>query len=159
MAVSLATKIVSGDDLRRLAAEMLRRLDGDFKKVERRKDIIVALSFNAASVVLAPDQIRHCDEGIVFTRAPLRGIVTIAPRGETGSDQPAIDGLYMRLSDRRRGFGSALFEAAIRRCFERGFERIRVDVQTRAMKQLIERLPEELRAHLDIHDYSGLSLF
>ena len=152
MAVSLKTKVVSGRDLNKIGDKITRRMADDFN---RAKSIPDKLSFSVSFTLFTGDRISCCDEGIVFARAPMRGVATIAPQGEMSDGQPTIVGVYVRLADRRKGFGSILLEAAVRRCLARGFDNIRVDAISRSGKRLVDKLSEELRAHLDIHDHSG----
>jgi len=149
-------KIVSGRELHGLANRITRQMANDFN---RAKSIPDKLSFNVAFTLFTGDRIMCFDEGIVFARAPLRGMATIAQQGEQHDGQPTIVGVYVRLANRGKGFGSILLEAAVRRCLERGFDNIRVDAISRGGKRLIEKLPEELLAYLDVHDLSRFSLF
>ncbi|MGH7141808.1 MAG: GNAT family N-acetyltransferase, partial [Minisyncoccia bacterium] len=59
--------------------------------------------------------------------------------------------VYIRLSERHQGYGLMLLQAAIERCFERGFDHIRVNAITAGGKRLVEQLTSELATHLDIH--------
>jgi GNAT superfamily N-acetyltransferase len=112
-----------------------------------------------AVMVIGGERAWVCDEAIVYAEDPLIGIATIAPEGEGGSGQPTIVGIYVRPADRKHGYGTALLAAAIRRCLERGFDNIRVDTLTKSGKKTVDKLPTELRVHLDIHDLSHLTPF
>jgi len=142
-------RIISGGELRKVAGEIIRN----------------AVSASDSKVIMAVcviggDRISCCDEGIVFTDDPHRGIATIAPEGEFGSDgMPSIVGVFVRKDDRRQGYATTLFEEAIRRCVDRGFEEIHVDVMSRGMMQIVEKLPDELRGVLRVHDMTTLSIF
>lgn len=138
----METRIVSGEEVRRIADE-----------------IIVATHDFLAVMIIGGERAWVCDEAIVFADDPLRGIGTIAPEGEGGSGQPTIVGVYVRPADRKRGYGLELFEAAIRRCLERGFNMIRVDALTKGGSALVKKLSPDLLAHLEVHDMSHLSPF
>lgn len=141
----METKIVSGAELRAVAHSIL------LEAVTARD----AQAF-MATIVIGGDRIACCDEGIVFVDDPYRGIATIAPVGEWGSDgTPSIVGVFVRESERRRGNGYALLEATVRRCQERGFKRVHIDVLSKGIMRAVEKLPAEMRELLDVSDQSA----
>ena len=104
-----------------------------------------------ATIVIGGDRIACCDEGVVFDDDPYRGVATIAPDGEFGGNGlPSILGVFVRATDRQRGYGTALFTAAVRRCIEQGFGRVHVDVLSEGMRHIVEKLPRDLRAVLEV---------
>jgi GNAT superfamily N-acetyltransferase len=80
------------------------------------------------------------------------GVATIAPEGEMMSGRPTIVALYVLPEFRQRGYGKILLEAAVERCLERGFEKIRVDVMSSYAMRAINSLPTHLRDALDVRD-------
>jgi GNAT superfamily N-acetyltransferase len=111
----------------------------------------------AIGILFVGDRFHCCDEGVgVFAEGELVGIATIAPEGEQGSGEPTIVGLYVVPEYRRRGIGTELMRAAVERCRERGFARVRVDVMSTGAKKAVARLPEALREVLDIHDLGAV---
>lgn len=112
----------------------------------------------AIGILFVGDRFACCDEGVgILVEGELVGIATIAPKGEAGSDgTPAIVGVFVARTHRGRGYGVALTQAAVERCRERGFTRVRVDVMSTGMKQSIARLPADLRALLDVYDQSTM---
>ena len=109
-------------------------------------------------IILTGDRILCCDEAIVISDGLLPlGIVTISPQGEKNDGCPAIVGIFVRPSARKKGIGSELLEAAIRRCIERGFTRdIDVTLISEEGKRLIDKLSLELKGVLRINDLSGV---
>ncbi len=140
----METKVVGYSEFAPLAQKM-------FKEAIAAKDPLMAISI----VVLSGDRITCCDEAIVFTDDPEIGMATISPDGEMRDGTPTIVGVYVRSADRGKGLGTELMAAAVRRCMERGFEKIRVDVLTIGSKRAVEKLPAELRARLEVTDNSG----
>jgi len=119
----MQTRIIAGGKLRKIAGDLIRN-------AASTQDLQAFMS----ACVIRGDRISCCDEGIVFADDPYRGIVTIAPQGELGSDgMPSIVGIFVRQEDRRQGYATTLFEEAIRRCVERGFQEIRIDVTSKTM--------------------------
>lgn len=102
------------------------------------------------------DRIFCCDEGVAVEikedgKSVIAGIATIAPEGEMGSGEPTIVGVYIRSEYRRRGLAMALTEATIRRCQQRGFVRIRMDIVSAHFMGVLGKLSPKLRAVLDVH--------
>lgn len=123
-------------------------------------ELILATQDFLAVSFIGGDRISCCDEGVVAKRwGRVIGLATIAPHGEVGSGEPTIVGVYVLPTYRRRGIGRAVFEAAVQRCVERGFEKIRVDALTRGGLQLTQVLPAELAERLDVRDFSYLTPF
>lgn len=105
-------------------------------------------------VLLTGDRLSCCDEtvAIIDDSGQIVGVATIAPHGEEGSSQPTIVALYIRPSARGQGLAKPLQEATIRRCLERGFKKIRVDVMSARMMKVINSLSSELRDVLEVYD-------
>ena len=144
----METKVLGYNEFLPLAERMLKAVIAD-------KDEGMMASF----VVLSGDRITCCDEVVVFANDPELGIVTISSEGEMGDGTPTIVGMYVRPSSRGKSFGTALLAAAVRRCVERGFEKVRIDTLTRASKRAVDKLPDELKARLDVHDMSSFTPF
>lgn len=103
--------------------------------------------------LLSGDRITCCDEVVAgFVDGRIVGVCTIAPEGEEGSGQPTIVAFYTHPDHRKRGYGRQIVEATVRRCLERGFQKIRVDTLSTYAKRICEQLPQELKAALDVHD-------
>ena len=99
------------------------------------------------------DRLSCCDEGVAIEEeGVIVGIATIAPFGEERSKQPTIVAMYILPAYRRRGYGKILLEAAINRCLEREFSKIRVDVMSSHAMRIINSLPAYLHDVLDVHD-------
>ena len=137
----MQTKIIDETELLHIAEQMLRIAisGGD-------SAMFVAVS------ILTGDRVTCCDEAVVFACDSLCGVATIAPLGEMGEGLPTIVGLYVRQTDRRKGYGSVLLEAAVRRCLDRGFEIIRIDAVTTGALRVIGKLPVDLQKRLEVHD-------
>lgn len=133
----MKTRIIIGDELARVAEAIIRETPE-------------MLSI----MVIGGDRIRCCDEGVVCADDPSCGIATIAPDGEMGSGKPTIVGLFVRPDARKKSVGTDLFEAAVRRCLERGFDRIHIDAMTKGMIRIIANMSPDLRVHLDVNDQS-----
>lgn len=145
----MKTRVVFGAELYELAHRITR------EAIESGRD---PQAFMAPAILIG-DRITCCDEGVVFVDDALRGIATIAPEGEGRDGTPTIVGVFVRHLDRRRGYGSVLLEAAVRRCLERGFQKIRIDTLTKGSKRVVDKLPPDLIAYLDVHDQSHITLF
>ncbi len=107
------------------------------------------------------DRASCCDEAAVVEVEDglLVALASIAPNGEQESGEPTIVGLYTLPPFRGHGFGKAALEAAIVRCLERGFTKIRIDALTPGSVKTIQSLSESSLAVLDVHDqsvYGGL---
>ena len=85
------------------------------------------------------------------------GVATIAPEGEMRDGQPTIVALYVLPEFRRKGYGRILLEAAINRCIERGFEKIRVDAMSVYAMRIINSLPTHLRDALDVRNLGDVT--
>lgn len=111
----------------------------------------------AMGILLIGDRLVCCDEAVVLKKGgEIAGLATIAPDGEQMSGQPTIVALYVLPAYRRQGYGRQLMEAVVRRCFERGFENVRVDVMSAHAMKIIQALPDELKAGLDVHDLGAM---
>jgi GNAT superfamily N-acetyltransferase len=84
----------------------------------------------------------------------IAGIVTIAEHGETGNGTPAIVALYVRKDYRNHGIGFNLLNSAVDYMIKYKMTPIRMDILNPKVIKLIEKLPEEKRACLDIKDFS-----
>jgi GNAT superfamily N-acetyltransferase len=141
----METKVIVGYELRDIAHSIL------LGAVTCRDPLALM-----AVTVIGGDRIACCDEGVVFVDDPYRGIATIAPEGEWGSDgTPSIVGIFVREVDRHQGYATVLTEAVVRRCVERGFARVHVDVLSRGVLRAIEKLPAELWDILEVVDQSS----
>lgn len=86
------------------------------------------------------------------------GAVTISHRGEQNSGQPTIVGLYVGRKMRRMGVGTELLTKAIKYCQDNNLIPVRVDVLSKSAKNLIDKLPDNLKSCLKIYDYRGPDL-
>lgn len=104
-------------------------------------------------ILFVGDRISCLDEAIgLKAGGEIVGVATIAPEGEMMSGRPTIVALYVLPEFRQRGYGKILLEAAVERCLERGFEKIRVDVMSSYAMRAINSLPTHLRDALDVRD-------
>lgn len=104
-------------------------------------------------MLLVGDRLSCIDEAVACeVENQIIGVATIAPRGEMSSGVPTIVALYILSAFRGKGYGKSLMEAAVRRCVERGFSRVRVDILSAYAKRIIESLPEDLKSVLEVHD-------
>lgn len=111
----------------------------------------------AVALLLAGDRISCCDEGVIMEKeAKLVGVATIAPEGEEQSGQPTIVGLYVVPEHRGQGYGSQILRRAIERCIERGFDKIRMDVMSSNASKIIEKLPDEIKEKIDVHNLGNI---
>ncbi|GEM_PF-5773596 len=106
-------------------------------------------------ILFCGDRLSCCDEAaIAEVNEKIAALATIAPEGEMEEGRPTIVGLYTVRLFRRRGFGKAVLEAAVRRCLSRGFSHIRVDAISPNAMKTIQSLSEELQAELTVSDQS-----
>jgi len=107
-------------------------------------------------ILLKGDRLRCCDEAaIVEIDSKVVAVATIAPLGEENNGQPTIC-VYVLPTKRGLGFGRKVFQAALVRCQERGFAKVRVDVMSTGMAKIIAGLSEDERAQLEVHDLSRM---
>jgi len=107
----------------------------------------------AMAILFGGDRLSCCDEAVgLEVQGKIVSVATIAPKGEELSGQPTIEALYTVSEFRHRGYAGMVFRAAIKRCRERGFSRVRVDVMSRYAMRLIESLDTKDRDYLDVHD-------
>ena len=107
--------------------------------------------------LLSGDRISCCDEILAAVEdEKIVTVATIAPQGEMREGQPTIVAIYTHPDFRRQGFGRVVTEAVVRRCIERGFHNIRVDVMSAHEMRIINSLPEDLRKELDVHDFGNV---
>lgn len=112
-------------------------------------------------ILFVGDRIFCCDEAVgLEVDGDVVAVATIAPDGEEKSGQPEIVALYVRKDYRCQRYGLSLLEAAIARCEERGLQTpIKVDVLSSRLMEGIERkLDSVVKAKLEIHDLTGLSM-
>ena len=111
----------------------------------------------AVALLLKGDRISCCDEGVVAEQnGKLVGVATIAPHGEMSSGQPTIVALYVIPEARRHGYGQQILQATIKRCQERGFEKIKIDSTSSHIPKIISTLPEDMRSALDVNDMGNI---
>jgi GNAT superfamily N-acetyltransferase len=89
-------------------------------------------------------------------RGKILAVATIAPQGEEGSDEPTIVALYTHPQLRGRGYGRQAFLAAIKRCRERGFPHVRVDVTSARAMKIIRSLTKEDQAFLKVVNWDDM---
>lgn len=107
----------------------------------------------AMGLLFGGDRLTCCDEAVALKdQGVILCLATIAPKGEELSGQPTIVALYTLPEYRRHGYGRLVFVAAINRCRERGFKKVRVDVLSAHVMKIIESLDKEDRDYLDVHD-------
>ena len=110
------------------------------------------------AILLGGEMLIGCDEAVALKDEDGRilGVATISPGGERRSGVPAIVGLYTILEARNGALGvhvgRTVFEAAVRRCIERKFRKIHVDVLSTFAMRIVEGLPPELREVLEVND-------
>ncbi|MFA5813041.1 MAG: GNAT family N-acetyltransferase [Patescibacteria group bacterium] len=111
-----------------------------------------------AAILFVGDRFSCCDEAVLIEEnGCVYGAATIAPQGEQGSNgTPAIVGLYVVPGARGLGYGTELMRATVERCRERGFTRVHVDAMSTGTKKAIARLPEDLRAMLEVKDLGNV---
>ena len=111
----------------------------------------------AVGLLLSGDRISCCDEGVIMEKeAKLVGVATIAPEGEEHSGQPTIVGLYVVPEQRCKGYGGQILKRTIERCIERGFGKIRMDVMSSNASKIIEKLPDEIKEKIDVHNFGNI---
>lgn len=109
-------------------------------------------------MLLAGDRLSCCDEAVgVEVEGQIAAVATIAPQGEQMGGRPTIVALYTLPRFRRRGYGREAFVAALARCRERGFAKVRVDVLSKHVLRIIEGLSTEDRAYLEVHDFGTVT--
>jgi len=107
-------------------------------------------------VLLGGDRIVCCDEAVVMRSESddLIGIATISSQGEDYSGDPEIVGLYILPEYRGQGYAKELLKKTIERCTERGFKKICLNVLSKKMMQVINKLPAEMKEILEVSDQS-----
>ncbi|MSR78858.1 MAG: N-acetyltransferase [Candidatus Taylorbacteria bacterium] len=104
-------------------------------------------------ILFTGDRITCCDEAsVVEIAGKIVALATIAPEGEMGEGHPTIVGLYTVREHRCKGYGKTVLVTAIKRCLERGFSQIHMDVLTPKAMKTIQSLSTELKAELSISD-------
>jgi GNAT superfamily N-acetyltransferase len=110
------------------------------------------------AILFGGDRLAVADEAVVLrVDGEKVGIATLAPKGE-GTGNPTIVGVWIRRDHRRKGHGKVLFERAIDRALERGFQRVHVDLLSRWMTSIVNSISKERRGILSINA-SGMSMF
>lgn len=109
-----------------------------------------------AMIFLGGDRISCCDEAVTMRSEAgnLIGMATISSQGENYSGNPEIVGLYILPRYRGHGYSKILFEKTIKRCTERGFEKIRLTVLSKKMMRAVNGLSAEMKEILEINDQS-----
>lgn len=96
------------------------------------------------------DRLRQCDE--LFAGeidGKLVGVVAMASAGCDSSKLPTLATLYVVPNAQGKGIGIQLCEFALRRFIAAGKIPIYCDVTSRKMQSVIDRLPDDLKAHLE----------
>ena len=106
-------------------------------------------------ILFTGDRVSCCDEVVALE---IEGAIdvafaTISPEGEDYSGKPDIVALYTLPRFRQQGYGRAVLEAAIRRCMERGFGGVGINVLSSHVRRMIEKLSEDLKAFLVVVDH------
>lgn len=103
-------------------------------------------------ILFCGDRLSCCDEAaIIEINGNVVALATISPVGEMGEGMPTIVGFYTVREYRKQGCGREALVAAIRRCAERGFKKIRIDVLAQRVLGVIASLPADLSALLEVH--------
>lgn len=111
------------------------------------------VSPDAGIILLVGDRLTCCDEAVgVVVKNQVVAVATISPQCEEHSGEPTIIALYTLPALRRQGYGQEAFVAALARCRERGFKRVRVDVLSNHVMRIIASLPKGDQEYLDVHD-------
>ncbi|MEO8637842.1 MAG: GNAT family N-acetyltransferase [Candidatus Taylorbacteria bacterium] len=106
------------------------------------------------------DRLSCCDEAVVvMVEGCIAALATIAPEGEMTSGHPTIVGLYTVRAFRQQGYGKMVLEATVRRCMERGFTKVHIDVLTPKAMMTVNTLQLELRNVLEVVDQSACGCF
>lgn len=111
------------------------------------------------AILFGGDRLSCCDEGVAIEiDGRIVALATIAPHGEGygGAETPTIVGVYVLPAFRQRGYSAFLMGSAIRRCLERGFQKVRVHVMSAHLMKTIQKLPPELRSIINVHDCGGI---
>jgi len=109
------------------------------------------------AILFAGDRILCCDEAVAIQKdGKIVGVATIAPKGEGLSGVPTIVALYILPVYRRKGYGKKILEAAINRCIERGFPKIRVDVMSSYAMAIIDSLDKNLFDVVEVHNLGNV---
>ncbi len=148
--IEKATNIESKESAPRIEVVPRDVLIEKIRPLHEKPDIAIGL-------LLSGDRIACCDEGVVAEQeTKLIGVATIAPKGEEMSGQPTIVGLYVIPEHRGKGVGTQILKRAVDRCIERGFENIRMDVMSLNAMKIINKLPEDLKKKIDVHDLGNI---
>jgi GNAT superfamily N-acetyltransferase len=108
-------------------------------------------------MLFSGDRFSCCDEALVGYDAKDQfiGIVTISSKGEQYNGQPDIIGLYVNPIHRKKGYGLALLQAAIRRCIERELPTpFGLTIVSSNMTSLYRQLPLSLKSRVKLVDLS-----
>jgi GNAT superfamily N-acetyltransferase len=108
-------------------------------------------------VLFGGDRLSCCDEAVAIKSGDhIVGIATISPNGEDGSSRPTIVGVFVLPQFRGQGLGRQLMMEAIQHCLDRGFESIRLDVLSVAMRHIVRSLSGEIRSKLVVIDHGNI---
>lgn len=125
--------------------------------VESVRNMFAGQTSAIQGLLFAGDRISCCDEAIALKRGnQVIGMATIAPKGEDLSGTPTVVGIFVQPEYRQKGFGTMIFQKTLERCFERGFSKIRIDVLSKQVMKMINKLPPEIKEKLAVYDLSKI---
>lgn len=108
-------------------------------------------------MLLAGDRLTCCDEAVVVVEnQQIVSVATIAPKGEEMSGIPTIVAVYTPREFRHQGYGGAVLVAAIKRCKDRRFKKVRIDVISQYIMRILNSLSPSDQAYLDIVVYGNV---
>jgi GNAT superfamily N-acetyltransferase len=97
-----------------------------------------------AVILFSGDRYLCCDEAVVIeVDGNIVSIATISPEGEEGQG-PEIIGIYTLKPFRKHGFGKEVLCAAISRCQERGFSKIKITTLSSGGKHIVDTVAQDL---------------
>ena len=129
-------------------------------KIISRKEVnnwvLETAGFNhTIALLLCGDRLSCCDEAVaIYDKENIIGVATIAPNGEEKSGIPTIVGMYIMPKFRGNNLGVKLFEETVKRCVERGFNKIHIDVMSTSMNKTLKKMCPNLRKHLTEEHHS-----
>jgi GNAT superfamily N-acetyltransferase len=129
----------------------------ELKKININDPLLNQIPFNGVTGILfAGDRLRCCELAIVAIEGEdLLGLATIAPKGEyTGI--PTIVGIWVKPSCRGLGIGSSLLRRSIEEMLLQGLKPIRIDSLSLLLKNMVEKLPLELKSSVDLHNFGDI---
>ncbi len=114
---------------------------------ELDNDLITVVLFGGSRLTCVDEVLAAYENGA------FAGAVTLSPSGEM-NDGPAIIGLLVLERWRRNGIGTKLMESAITRMNERGLTPVHIDVLSKNLKRLLEKLDTKFKVNLIVNDNS-----